>query len=170
MSANKEDHFFVEYEIFQKLDGWILGRFVFIADGLIIGNYHDQSVDLQGCLYWLNEFLHEPVNRYEPDLFYMPKDQVFIRIGSSVLANEDENNFVSEVYEDTYRRFHISHLGMSSFDSTVLLLVQDENENSRLIWKDDSNILHDVICGKGEIERALKVAVESLKKDIVSAT
>lgn len=156
----------VRYQVVDRIDDWVFGHFFFVVDGSVIGDASDQSVDLKGCLSWLSAFLRHSRNRYEPGLFEMPKDQVFVQLGASVLWSEDVDDSVKEIYEDTYARFHISHLGMSSFDTVILLLVEDERGNSRFIWKDCENSLHDAFFSAGEIERVLGDAVTSMKKEI----
>lgn len=161
------DRCFVEFEISERVDDWIFGCFCFVIGGFVIGDPSDRSVDLKGCLRWLEEFLCKPVNRFEPGLFEMPKEQAFLRLGASVLADGNAGSFASEAYNDTYNRFHISQLGMSSFDSVILLLMHDEERNSRLVWKDGGG-LYDVVCPAGEFERVLKDTVVSMKNSMFS--
>ncbi|WP_091242170.1 Imm42 family immunity protein [Aquimonas voraii] len=160
--------FCVEYEIAETVETWVFGKLCFIVDGSIVGDPGDRSVDLKGCLRWLEEFLAQPKARYEPGLFDMPKEQAFLRLGASVLTSEDGGDFAKEIYEDTYGRFHISHLGMSSFDSVVLLLAQDEKGRSRLIWKDGAGGLHEAVLPAGEVERVLQSAADALRKSIAA--
>jgi hypothetical protein len=53
-----------------------------------------------------------------------------------------------------YERFHITHLGMSSFDAYVVVLVKDADGAERCLWRKhgDENI-HDCWLAAGEMER-----------------
>lgn len=54
---------------------------------------------------------------------------------------------------DIYRRYHISHLGMSSFDRIGLLLVE-EPECQRVIWHETGDpTIYEVKLPVGEMQR-----------------
>jgi hypothetical protein len=125
----------VSWDIVEVIDGWIFGHFLLHIDGNTIGDSTDFSVDLNGCLRWIKDFGTSKMDRYEPGLFEMDKETLFTRLASSVLVSEDPECSVPEVYKNTFSRFHISQIGMSSFDNVTLLLVKDEIGRERCVWK-----------------------------------
>ena len=118
ISAGKKDTFAIAAEVTSEIDGWILGRIRFIFHDKVCGNWDDE-VDLRACYSWLSDFVQNPRNRDEPGLNDLSKDQVFERLVLPVIYEESSFDR-DEVYPDTFSRFHISHLCMSSFDNVVM--------------------------------------------------
>lgn len=135
MLIGNKNIFAIEIDLLQSFDGWVYGRFQFWIDGISIGNIDDDLVDLKGCVNWLRDFIENRRNRYEPDLYEMDKDLAFLQLYHSVFPSELDGHFVKEKYNDTYSRFHIAHLGMSSFDNIGILLIESEAGQQRCIWQ-----------------------------------
>ncbi|MBU3059037.1 Imm42 family immunity protein [Pseudomonas indica] len=166
MLIGNREIFAVECEIENVIDGWVLGRFFLWIHGVVVGDQDDYSVDMNGCLKWLHDFVENPKNRYEPGLYDMHKDQVFLRLASSVLAHEDPQELIDETYEDTFSRFHISHIGMSSFDCATLLFLKNEHGLERLVWKVRCEEVSDAHLNPGEVEQVFLITIRELEETI----
>ncbi|WP_266160138.1 Imm42 family immunity protein [Dyella silvatica] len=159
----------VDIKIENNFDGWVFGTYLLWVRGIPIGDDYDNSVDLKGCWNWMRDFVTYPENRYEPDLYDMDKRQVYLRLATSVLPNENPSGFAKEVYEDTTSRFHIDHIGMSSFNRYILLLVKDEKGMERLVWRESYGDIQDVYLSAGQLESVFAEAVRLLEDTMVSA-
>ena len=86
-----------------------------------------------------------PPNLSESHIFRLLHDAVMAPGG---IANPEE-----EPVPNAYPRFHLSHLGMSSFEQFDLLLVKDEVGRERLLWrKADSPLIHELTFEPNEME------------------
>lgn len=166
MLIGNKKNFAIELEIVDFIDGWVFGSFIFWVNEKVIGNPDDRSVDLKACVSWLREFLQNQRNRFESGLFELDKEQVYVQLCSSVLAGE-ENLFSEERYEDTFYRFHVSHIGMSSFDEVTIILVENEKGDFRCIWKQGANGIEDAFLGKDEMRKVVDDAVLYFDKNSV---
>ncbi|MES2822756.1 MAG: Imm42 family immunity protein [Pseudomonadota bacterium] len=93
MIIGNKDRLAISWEIIECVDTWIFGRFYLFINGFIVGDPNDNSVDMKGCLNWINNFLEFETNRFEPNLYEMQKEQIFLLLAASVLINEDKHNF-----------------------------------------------------------------------------
>jgi hypothetical protein len=152
MRVGITERFAIEWEVFERIEGWILGSFYLWINGIIVGNPSDHSVDLKGCANWLKDLMENSTNRFEPGLFDMSREQTYLRLAPPVLVHENREGFAKEIYKDTFSRFHISHIGMSSFDRVTLLLIKNELGQERCIWKADEKEVKDAFLESGEIE------------------
>lgn len=59
-------------------------------------------------------------------------EEVFRLVYDPVMAGGESG---LEQVRDAYSRFHISHLGMSSFERFDLLLLKDANGSERCLWR-----------------------------------
>ena len=116
------------------VEGWILGRFRFWLHGQACGDWDDEA-DLHSCHYWLKTFVEEDTHRTEPDLLALSAEEVWEEIVSPVYDRGQDSCEQTERYGNVYSRFHISHIGMSSFDRIVMVLVESAGAQ-RCVWKD----------------------------------
>lgn len=163
--GNKEE-LAVGWEVIERVDEWIFGRFYLFINGVVVGNPNDYSVDLKGCLNWINDFLTVERNRFEPNLFDMHRDQIFLLLAASVTDSQDPYRFVKEVYEDTFSRFHISHIGMSSFDNFVLLLIKSHDGCEQIIWREGSGTVQNAFLKPNALEELLNIVSANLRSDL----
>lgn len=163
MLIGDKNNFAIEFEILDVVDGWVFGTFMLWALGSAIGNPEDKSVDLKGCINWLKDFVENPKDRFEPGLYELDKKQVFIQLCSSVLAIEG-SSFAEEKYRDTFCRFHISHIGMSSFDDITILMVENKQDRVRCIWRQDDQEIKEAYLSSSEIYKVAAQAVNCFKK------
>jgi len=164
--GNKE-RFALEISVIEKCGNWWLGEFVLWIAGNLVGESEDQSVDLKGCVNWIDEFLTQPSNRAEPQLFHMEKERVFLLLNHSVIAGDQDAHFVKERFEDIHSRFHISHLGMSSFEDVNLLLIESDSGYQRCIWQQGQDEVLEAMLKPGEIQFVLSKASQWFKKELL---
>ena len=135
ISGNKK-RFAIEAQVEEIVDGWVLGYFRFWAEGEEIGDWTD-SADLLGCLRWLQDFADRPRDRFDSTLTAQSAEQVF-----RTAFDVEKPSFWAVPRPSTpfgripqsVARFHISHIGMSSFEDFGLLLLKDHRGHERLIW------------------------------------
>lgn len=155
MHVGDKQLFALEWEITQIVDNWIFGEFFFWIRGHRIGNSSDNSVHLGGVAEWIANFLEDPQDRFEPELFDLSKLEVYRRLALSVLVQDDPEIESVEVYKNTFSRFHISHIGMSSFDLTTLLL-KDSSGLERCVWKVYQGEICDAYLPENEMENVFR--------------
>lgn len=145
--------FAIESEIESIVDSWVFGYFRFWISQKVVGNYSD-STSLNGCFDWLKNFIENPLDRYEPGLINMPAEKVFYLLYDSFMPEGTQYSPVNkEPFEYTFRRFYISHLGMSSFDRFDILLVENDN-HQRILWRDAKDfIIYNTILPVGTIQQ-----------------
>lgn len=150
MIVGNRDRFAIEAQVESREDAFVLGHFCFWLENCCVGNWND-STDLLGCLRWLRDFSSVPRDRYEPGLWNLPPAGVFAVIYDSVMRGSHWRSVGS--VRDAYARFHISHLGMSSFDRFDLLLLKDRLGTERLLWRQAGiEAIHDCYLDPLEME------------------
>ncbi|WP_266160582.1 Imm42 family immunity protein [Dyella silvatica] len=169
MLVGNKNKFAVHIDVKGIHDGWVFGTYIFWVNGASIGDENDDSVDLKGCWNWMRDFVESSMNRYEPGLYEMDKVQAYIYLAASVLPREMSFGFAEEIYSDTYERFHVSHIGMSSFDRVTLLMLTNEQGMERLVWREGDGDIQDAYLGAGQLESVFADAVRLLEDTMVSA-
>jgi hypothetical protein len=150
MIAGFRERFAIEAEVEDRITSWVLGHIRFWICGRPVGNWVD-SVDMLGCLRWLREFSDTQRDRYEPGLWNLPANEVFRLLFDSVMAVGDIRTGMQ--IRDAYSRFHISHLGMSSFERFDILLLHDEHGAERCLWRESGiDEIHDCRLWRREME------------------
>ncbi|MYM81284.1 hypothetical protein GTP44_04835 [Duganella sp. FT50W] len=150
MLFGNKNKFAVECDVTLTTTRWVYGYFWFYLNGHRIGSEDDSSVDLNGCRNWIRDFVNEPCDRYEEHLYDLPKDVVF-----ELLAGENAEVDGYRKYDNIYARFHISYLGMSSFDEWTILLVKNELGHERCVWRHRENEILEAYLEKDELENVL---------------
>ncbi len=153
MLLGDKTKFSIEYEVTERVDDWVFGHFLFWLRGKPVGDWED-STDLKGCLRWLKKFASENHNRYEPDLKDLDKISVFKLLYNSVMFS-DENEITPEPkFENIFSRFHISHIGMSSFDAYDILLIEPPDSEQRCLWRTQTDSeIQECFLPQGEMQR-----------------
>ena len=162
MLIGDKNKFAVQLTIGDAVDGWVLGSYLFWACGTSIGDRNDCSVDLRGCRNWMWDFVEKPRDRYEPGLYEMDKVQAYVRLASAVLPGQNPSGFAQETYDDSFSRFHISYIGMSSFENVTLLMVKNEKGMERLIWRSRDEQVEEAYLEAEEVERVFGEAIRAL--------
>lgn len=156
----------IEISVKEVVDDWLLGSFLLWMNGERIGDPEDQTVDIRGCVHWLRDFVENPRDRYEPDLYEMNIHQVLILLNGSVIPGTQERQFVTDKYQNTFSRFHISHIGMSSFENVTILLVESRDGEQRFIWQCDNVEPCEAKFGVGEFDYIVKMTLLEFEKSL----
>lgn len=168
MIAGIRERFAIEAEIEQRIDDFVLGHVRFWLCGRPVGDWCD-SADLLGCLRWLRDFRDSLLDRYEPRLWHLSADEVFRLLYDPVMGAGNASAQTLEV-PDAYERFHISHLGMSSFDNFDVLLLKDQHGAERCLWREaGSREIHECHLWRLEMESVagefIDMLWEAIRKD-----
>lgn len=138
----------------EMIDNWLYGNFLLLLRGNFIGNVNDDYVDLKGCINWLSDFVVNPQDRYAPELMLPPKEVVWQLIVTPVFEAVETIE-----YPDSSSRFHISRLGMSSFDQVTLVMFNDGRMHERILWQQGKDEIREFIAPIGSLEVAAKEAI-----------
>lgn len=150
------DHKSVELKISptKRVETWVYGTFQLRLGGSLIGDEHDNGVDLMGCINWLSDFIAKPRDRLVPELMVAPKEVVWQNIVVPVFES------VTDVkYPDVFSRFHLSHLGMSAFDRVIIVMINDGKEQERYVWQQGEEPIQDFLAPIGSLEVAATEAI-----------
>lgn len=152
MIIGDQHRFAIESEIEELTEnGWLLGHFRFWVLGEPVGNWDDYT-DLKGCAYWLRNFIDVLEDRNESDLVGKSKEEVFRLLYDSVMGSGEQSN-VEPPFEHILSRFHISHLGMSSFDRFDILLIETDTQQ-HLLWRSADDLeIKEAWLSAGEMQR-----------------
>lgn len=158
--------FAIECELVERIGDWVFGHILFWFCGNAVGDWED-STDIKGCLNWLRKFVNEACDRFEYDLNRIDKDHVFKLLYDSVIFTGDSEKKEKPVFDDIYSRFHISHLGMSSFEQYDILLVEQPNAEQRCLWRyAENNYVQECYLPKDEMQRVAKLCCIWLESEI----
>jgi hypothetical protein len=164
MIAGRQERFAIEAEPQQQVDGWLLGRFRFWLCGRPVGDWDDWA-DLRGCVRWLRDFASVPRDRYEPSLAAAPPEKVFRYLYDPVMGDGTS----STPFDDGFARFHISHIGMSSFEQFDMLLLHDAHGGERCLWRRaGTDAIEECRLWRSEMERVAKEFCDLFEKEIAT--
>jgi hypothetical protein len=167
MISGNPDRFGIEAEVSEIVDGWTLGRFRFWLCGRPVGNW-DDTADLGGCLRWLEDFATVPRDRHEPTLEDASAETVFRYVYDPVMASDIRATDMG--VKDAYSRFHISHLGMSAFETYDVLLIFENDGAERCLWRDArSGAIAECRLSRGEMESVAAEFVRHFKALVAGA-
>lgn len=152
MLIGSRERFAIEAQPEEFSGDWILGRFRFWVGGEEVGDWND-STDLRGCVSWLKDFATVPRDRSDPRLDGASPEDVFALVYDPVFGPNGIANPSDQPIPFSYERFHIGHVGMSSFERFDVLLVKTATGRGRCIWRkaDDVHIF-ETILDAGEME------------------
>lgn len=152
MLIGNPEVFAIEYEIVMWAgQPWAFGRFQFWCNHRSIGDWDDDSVDVKACARHFRAFVNYPVNRFEPDLVGKSKDDIFPFLYEPVMNRRPS---VIEPFPSVYPRFFITQLGMSAFVELAAMLLIEEPDRQRLIWRALADpTIHEAILPPGEMQR-----------------
>ena len=146
------ERFAIETELEPPSGDWIYGRFRFWLGGIPVGNWED-ATDLKGCVSWLRDFARNPRDRHEPRLWHLLPGDVFRLAFDPAIESGGIADPAKQPIPHAFSRFHISHLGMSSFDRFDLILIKDEHGSERCLWRyAEAPEIHECILSKNEME------------------
>jgi hypothetical protein len=132
MIVGNPQRFAIDAEPEDPVDGWIFGRFRFWLGATPVGNW-DDAADLLGCVKWLEDFTSNPRNRLEPRLEGLSATELIRILYDDYMTLPYQPGVDACDIPDIFSRFHISRLGMSSFDAVDLLLVSTSDGHDRCV-------------------------------------
>jgi len=163
MIFGNRDDLAIEISIVQTVDSWVFGKFLLWINSSQIGDELDEAVDLKGCVNWLSDFVEATRNRCEPELVNCSLKEAWIEIEIPAVGLEYESK-----YSDSFSRFHISHIGMSSFDSVVVALVNDGLTKERFIWQSGRASVDEYTCQLGSLANVSKEVIAWFQGELAS--
>jgi len=156
MLVGNASRFAIEAKPEEYPNEWILGRFRFWVGGEAVGNWDDWA-DLKGCVRWLRDFEQKPRDHFDPRLESLDAEGVFKLLYDPVFGPNAVVNPPDQPVPNAYARFHIAHLGMSSFERFDILLVTTAQGKERCLWRSSADRqIRDVLLEPGEMERVAK--------------
>jgi hypothetical protein len=132
-------------------DGWRLGRFRFWIAAVAVGDWED-TVDLKGVQNRMCDFARNERNRFEPLLEHSSAEELFRELYKTVMYEPDDVEEIPPLFYDIRRRFHISHLGMSSFDQVSMILFESATRQ-RVVWRVAGGAIQEQVLPPGEMQR-----------------
>lgn len=168
MIIGDKNCFAVQVDVEEAVDDWVFGAYLFWVKGVCIGRKDDRTVDLKGCWNWMRDFLGAHKDGFEPGLYEMNKEQIYTCLARSVLPLQNPDGLAHEIYKNTFSRFHITHIGMSSFDNVTLLFLKNERGMERLIWKSGDGVVEDAYLAEHALEDVFSEAVSCLRDRMAS--
>jgi hypothetical protein len=168
--VGQPERFAIEAEPELPAGDWIYGRFRFWLGGLPVGNWED-SADLKGCVSWLREFATVLRDRYEPRLWNLAPAEVFGLVFDPVMGPTGIANPAKQPIPHAFSRFHISHLGMSSFDKFDLVLLKDEEGAERCLWRNaEAPGIHECRLSRNEMEDVAEKFCRRFELDVLQVS
>lgn len=164
MIVGSKERFAIEADPQEEMDGWVLGGFRFWLAGQPVGNW-DDAADLRGCVRWLRDFATVPRDRYEPALATAPAEEVFRCLYDAAM---DRGNGSTPAH-DAFARFHISHIGMSSFELFDILLLYDAHGGERCLWRRAGAAhIHECRLWRNEMERVASESCDLFDREVLA--
>lgn len=166
MIFGNKNVFAIECEVTERIDDWVFGHFIFWLNGNSIGDWED-TTDLKGCMMWLKDFVNVVRDRFDERLITLNKDAAFQLLYNSVMQSKEvAHNQVCEI-NNIYSRFHITHLGMSSFEHFDILLIEQPNGRQRCIWQSAAGEgIHEFYLPNKEMQRVAQLCYTWLESKI----
>ncbi len=138
-----------------QIDGAVYGEFVMHVGGHRLGDPSDQAL-LKGCRNWLRVLDADAPMRREPQLDNCDAEEVMRLAWDEVMAS---SGVAHPRFPDAFRRFHISHAGMSALDRFDVLLMLTSAGESRVIWRLNGGPAREHLVGHGVIRKVIAAAV-----------
>lgn len=151
MLVGNKDRFAIEAQPNAVEQEWVLGRFRFWLGGKPVGDW-DELAPLQHCYGWLRRFAQQPPDCVEPSLADKSAEYVFRMLVDSVIGPGGIAAPARQPVPYAYERFHITHIGMSSFDRFTIVLVKDEHGGEWCLWREVGAQIHDCRLWRNEME------------------
>jgi hypothetical protein len=159
-TVGDEKIFAIEYEIAQISETRVLGHFAFRVINERIGNFEDYC-DLKGVVHWCRLLIEKEINRYEPTLGLLSKEEIFATVYDPEMVYKLTDLKPSFSIPNARARFDISHLGMSSFDDYFAILLVETKIFERLLWANlQSHTIQEAQLPKGTVITTLREFVD----------
>lgn len=163
MVVGDQNSFAIESNVFERVDGWVFGTFLVWIGGCVVGNRCDEGVHLKGCLGWLGDFVVDHEKAVDQPFFDMELEALFDTIFRGVIsAYPDGHEGYDPVKQSYYERFHISHIGGSSFDAISIAVVGSLDGRYRFVWQSGNDPVSEAIVPMKEVHAVMTSAIEAL--------
>ena len=151
--------FGLEVTLRERSGRWCFGTLLLHVCGEAIGDPDDYA-DLRGCMNWLGSIEPTSDKRRAPSLESAEPAEVFRRLCDDVMAGTD---VPTPAFPDAYARFHISHVGMSSWRRYHVLLMKLEDGRNRLLWRESYGAPRDAIIPRGLMDEVISECCEGMQ-------
>jgi hypothetical protein len=169
MLVGAKERFAIEAEP-ETIDGeWVLGRFRFWLCGREVGDWSDTTA-LQHCCRWLRRFEQNPPDCTDPAVARLGAGEVFEMIVDPVFGSPSIANPALQPIPYAYERFHITHLGMSSFDDYVVVLVKNLDGVERCLWRKGAGEILECALAPSEMEAVAREFCDAFEARYVVGT
>ncbi len=135
----------------ETIGTWIYGSFLLRLGDSTVGDENDAAVHLNGCINWLTKFVESPGDGCAPELMTESNNDIWQRL----VVEPNENIELREAFS----RFHISHIGMSSFNQVTLVLLNDGQNWERYVWQQRNDAIHDHWAPIGSLKETAQKAI-----------
>lgn len=147
-----------------------VGRFAVFIDGHEVGDLSDDGTYMLGCFCHTLELTEHWHDKFEPGLFEMDKLQAFETLVYPVYGAPHGGKAPEEIYPNIYGRFHIHHIGMSSMDDFLLLVMKSDQGETRFIWQQGRGEIHEAHLPAEEVEAVFADFLEKAEADMPPGT
>jgi hypothetical protein len=161
--------FAVKWEVVYPSDKPI-GRFAVFIDGHEIGDFSDDGTYLHGCFCHGLELADRWGDKFEPGLFEMDKLQAFETLVYPIYGHHYGVEGREEIYPNIHGRFHIHHVGMSSMDNFLLLVMKSDQGETRFIWQEGRGEIHEARLPAAEVEAVFAEFLEKAESEVEPGT
>jgi len=162
--------FAVKWEATVRSEGYVGGRFALSIEGHEVGDFSDDGTYLIGCFCHSLELADRWDDKFEPGLFEMDKLEAFEALVYPIFGHYYGVEDRVEVYRNTYGRFHIDSIGMSSMDDFILLVMKSGQGATRFIWQAGSGDIHEARFPVGEVEAVFAEFLAKAEPDVPPGT
>lgn len=167
MIVGNRERFAIEAEVKLRVGVWVLGSFRFWLGGRAIGDWTD-AADLKGCVAWLRDFAERPRDRFDAGLANLEAGEIFKLVYDPVMGPGGIANPEEQPIPYSFSRFHISYLGMSSFDRIDMVLLKDRNGAERCLWREaGSEQVSECRLWRNEMESVAAKFCERFEKELI---
>lgn len=165
MLVGNPERFAIEAEPREAEGVWTWGGFRFLLGNRSVGNWEDAAA-LQLCRGWLRKLCDHPQNCTDPYVASCIPEEVFALVVDPVSGPAGIADPTKQPIPFAYERFHITHVGMSSFDSYTVLLIKDEIGNERCLWRQGmGGPIEEQWLRPGEIEGVIQTFCEQSERE-----
>lgn len=162
--------FAVKWEVVYPSDTPI-GRFALFIDGHEVGDFSDDGTYLNGCFCHGLELADRWDDKFEPGLFEMDKLQAFETLVFPIFGHYYGVEGREEIYHNTYGRFHIADIGMTSMEFFRLLVMKNETrEKTRFVWEDKQGDVREACLPAAEVEAVFAEYLAKAEAEVAPGT
>ena len=143
----------------------VFGHFRLWIGDKPIGNWEDLCM-LSAVVRWMKDLVSHPTDRCENRLFFASNETVFSCIYDPLMVYKvTQQPPLFKIEATQLRRFHISHIGMSSFDDYFGVLLMECGNQQRILWANlETSELDDSYLPAGTLQSAFSKFIIEFEK------